>query len=120
MRSLGWASALLVLANLLAILAVFLSGYDWDLDHEFYYGSRLLEGELLWTREFHDKLPMLQMVMAPSRLGYRYGADSRSASACFASLDYEPGSRGCSMPNRACAGSASASLISGCFSSSPC
>lgn len=63
-RSLGWASALLVLANLLAILAVFLSGYDWDLDHEFYYGSRLLEGELLWTREFHDKLPMLQMVMA--------------------------------------------------------
>lgn len=63
-RALRWASALLALANVLAICVVFLSGYDWDLDHEFYYGSRLLEGELLWTREFHDKLPMLQMVMA--------------------------------------------------------
>ncbi|WP_156840021.1 hypothetical protein [Novosphingobium aquimarinum] len=62
-RALRWASLILVLANVLAVVTVFLSGYDWDLDHEFYFGSRLLAGELLWTREFHDKLPMLQMVM---------------------------------------------------------
>jgi hypothetical protein len=63
-RALWWASLVLIFANVLAIVTVFISGYDWDLDHEFYFGSRLLAGELLWTREFHDKLPMLQMVMA--------------------------------------------------------
>lgn len=63
-RALGLGSLLLIVANAVGIAAVFMSGYDWDLDHEFYYGSRLLAGELLWTREFHDKLPMLQMLTA--------------------------------------------------------
>ncbi|MFT9060009.1 MAG: hypothetical protein ABF450_01125, partial [Acetobacter orientalis] len=33
--------------------------YSWDLDHEIYFGSRLLHGELIWTQEFHDKLPFV-------------------------------------------------------------
>ena len=34
--------------------------YDWDLDNNMYFGRRLWEGELLWTKEFHDKLPFIQ------------------------------------------------------------
>lgn len=34
--------------------------YDWDIDHEMYFGSRLLSGELLYTLEYHDKLPVVQ------------------------------------------------------------
>ena len=38
--------------------------YDWDIDHEIYYGQELLYGNLLWTVEFHDKLPMVQYFFA--------------------------------------------------------
>lgn len=34
--------------------------YDWDLDTEIYFGQALLRGELIWTKEFHDKLPLVQ------------------------------------------------------------
>ena len=34
--------------------------YDWDIDHLIYYGGRLLEGELNYTKEFDDKLPIMQ------------------------------------------------------------
>lgn len=36
--------------------------YNWDIDHEMYYGTRLLHGELIWTHEFHDKLPFVQFL----------------------------------------------------------
>ena len=38
--------------------------YDWDLDHEMYFGQRLLNGDLIWTKEYHDKLPFLQFLFA--------------------------------------------------------
>lgn len=44
---------------LLSIAAFLTPTYNWDLDHEMYFGSRLLHGELLWTNEFHDKLPFV-------------------------------------------------------------
>lgn len=40
------------------------SGYDWDIDHMMYFGGRLLQGELVWTREFDDKLPLVQILFA--------------------------------------------------------
>jgi hypothetical protein len=44
--------------------------YDWDLDHELYFGQRLLQGELIWTKEFHDKLPFQTFLFAiPSVAG---------------------------------------------------
>lgn len=49
----------------LAATVLIPSGYNWDLDHEIYFGQRFLAGDLMWTREFHDKLPGLQVVFAP-------------------------------------------------------
>ena len=43
-----------------AIAALFGNSYDWDIDHEMYFGTRLLNGELLYTGEYHDKLPIVQ------------------------------------------------------------
>ena len=43
-----------------AITALFGNSYDWDIDHEIYFGTRLLNGELLYTAEYHDKLPIVQ------------------------------------------------------------
>lgn len=40
------------------------SVYDWDIDHEMYFGQALLRGELIWTKEFHDKLPLVQFFFA--------------------------------------------------------
>lgn len=40
------------------------SEYSWDIDHEMYFGQALWRGELLWTVEFHDKLPVLQYLFA--------------------------------------------------------
>jgi len=34
--------------------------YDWDLDHELYFGQQLANGVPIWTVEFHDKLPFVQ------------------------------------------------------------
>ena len=33
--------------------------YDHDIDKFMYFGSRLLKGELIWTKEFNDKSPVL-------------------------------------------------------------
>ena len=38
--------------------------YDWDVDHEMYFGSRLLRGELLYTQEYHEKFPVVQYLFA--------------------------------------------------------
>ena len=36
--------------------------YDHDIDQFMYFGSRLLHGELIWTKEFDDKSPVLQYI----------------------------------------------------------
>ena len=38
--------------------------YDWDIDQFMYSGSRLIEGELSWVKEFDDKSPVLQYLFA--------------------------------------------------------
>ena len=38
--------------------------YDHDIDQFMYFGSRLLHGELLWTKEFDDKSPVLQYIFS--------------------------------------------------------
>jgi hypothetical protein len=38
--------------------------YDYDIDHMLYYGTRLWQGELLWTKEYEDKLPFVQLMFA--------------------------------------------------------
>jgi len=58
--------ALLLLLVALVRVAAELTGYgyDWDLDHMLYFGGRLLAGELHWTVEFDDKLPVVQFLFA--------------------------------------------------------
>jgi len=51
-----------------ALSSVLQADYDWDLDHEIYFASRLLSGELTWGMEYHDKLPLLQFLFFPSAL----------------------------------------------------
>jgi len=46
------------------VLEFLRQGYDWDIDHEIYFGQELLRGNLLWMAEFHDKLPALQLIFA--------------------------------------------------------
>ena len=36
------------------------NNYNWDTDHEMYFGTRLQHGELIYTKEIHDKLPLVQ------------------------------------------------------------
>jgi hypothetical protein len=38
------------------------SFYNWDIDHELYYGQQLIDGNLIWVKEFHDKLPFVQIM----------------------------------------------------------
>ena len=38
------------------------NNYNLDIDHEMYFGSRLLNGELLYTTELNDKLPFVQFI----------------------------------------------------------
>jgi hypothetical protein len=38
--------------------------YDWDIDHEMYFGQELLKGNLIWVNEFHDKLPFVQYLFS--------------------------------------------------------
>ncbi|MCP1241182.1 hypothetical protein GOB86_00875 [Acetobacter lambici] len=50
---------------LLLVANIFLNPYhDWDLDHEIYFGDRLISGELIWTKEFHDKFPIVPFFLA--------------------------------------------------------
>lgn len=78
---------IMLVAVVLGIVAVFLrTVYDWDLDHELYYGSRLLAGELIWTREFHDKLPLVPMLFTlPAMLGGIQVWRTMSLAACLLS-----------------------------------
>lgn len=46
----------------------FFEPHNADLDHEIYYGQRVLFGELPWTREFYNKLPASQLLQAISAL----------------------------------------------------
>ena len=36
--------------------------YDWDIDHEIYFSQRLLNGELIYIKEFQDKMPVNQYI----------------------------------------------------------
>ena len=38
--------------------------YGWDVDHFMYFSGRLLDGDLHWTVEFDDKLPVQQFLFA--------------------------------------------------------
>ena len=38
--------------------------YSLDTDHEMYFGSRLLNGELIYIKELNDKLPLVQFIFA--------------------------------------------------------
>jgi len=58
-----WGLVLMTIGLAALALAAFLTPtYDWDVDHEIYFAQRLLQGEWLWMREFHDKLPAIQLV----------------------------------------------------------
>jgi hypothetical protein len=56
------ALVLLCLSFLKIVVVVISDTYDWDIDHMMYFGGRLLEGELVWTREFEDKFPFVQIL----------------------------------------------------------
>ena len=36
--------------------------YSLDTDHEMYFGSRILNGELIYIKELNDKLPLVQFI----------------------------------------------------------
>lgn len=58
-------SVLYGLAVVLITISAFMARtHNWDLEHEIYFGSRLLHGELIWTSEFHDKLPFVPFLFA--------------------------------------------------------
>jgi hypothetical protein len=58
----AWLFMIFFLLTSLAELRSF--NWDWDIDHRMYFGSRLLHGELIWTREYDDKLPLMQFLFA--------------------------------------------------------
>lgn len=64
-RALKISTPLLAFIFLVEVALLFATDrYNWDLDHEMYFGQRLLNGDLLWTQEYHDKLPFLQILFA--------------------------------------------------------
>ncbi len=62
----------LFLTNLIYTLVFFLltlkelitDKYDHDIDQFMYFGSRILNGELIWTKEFDDKSPIVQYIFS--------------------------------------------------------
>ncbi len=58
--------SLLILLCVSVIVSYLHSYYNWDVDHEIYYGQQLIDGNLIWVKEFHDKLPFLQLIFAVS------------------------------------------------------
>lgn len=60
---------MLAVAGLLILLEFRNRTYNWDLDHEIYFGKQLLQGNLIWVTEFHDKLPILQMLFGLAATG---------------------------------------------------
>lgn len=64
------ASLSLVALVLVAWTVLSRASHDWDLDAFLYLGSRLAEGELLYTRDFETKLPLVQYLFYwPNLLG---------------------------------------------------
>lgn len=55
---------LLLVFALISLAELRSTNWDWDIDHRMYFGSRLLHGELIWTREYDDKLPLMQFLFA--------------------------------------------------------
>ena len=53
---------ILISSYLPHIIYVLIKSPDWDIYNNLYFGYRLLDGELLWTVEFHDKFPILQYI----------------------------------------------------------
>lgn len=51
-------------AFILIVFVFIRQDYDWDIDHEIYYGQQLLFGNLLRTKEFHDKSPLVHIFCA--------------------------------------------------------
>jgi hypothetical protein len=56
----------LVLAIGVIYISYIHSYYNWDLDHEIYFGQQLINGDLIWVKEFHDKLPLVQTLFGIS------------------------------------------------------
>ena len=62
----------LILTNFIYSLVFFLltlkelvtDKYDHDIDQFMYFGSRILHGELIWTKEFDDKSPIVQYIFS--------------------------------------------------------
>lgn len=77
---LGLFRMALIVAIVCAVVAEFLSGrYEANVDHEVYFGQRLLDGVLIWTQEYHDKLPVLQWIfLIPLWVGLRSVGDSQT------------------------------------------
>ena len=77
MKGKNWLLALnlstsffLIFVVLRVVITLLTSDYNWDLDHEMYFGSRLIEGELIYTKEYNDKLPIVQYLFwAPAIAG---------------------------------------------------
>ena len=65
------AAALSLVALVQVAWTVFArASYDWDIEAFLYLGSRLAEGELLYTHDFETKLPLVQYLFyGPNRLG---------------------------------------------------
>ena len=67
------SSLMLIGFALKAVVAITTMTYDWDIDHELYFGQQLAKGTLMYTSEYHDKLPFGTTFLAlPSILsGYQ-------------------------------------------------
>ncbi len=48
----------------IALFATLWANYDWDIDHEIYFGQQLGSGDPIWVSEFHDKTPLVQQLFA--------------------------------------------------------
>jgi len=63
--SIDFFHIIIAISAALALFADFFTkSYDGDIDHEMYFGQRLLSGELIWTVEYHDKLFVVQLLHA--------------------------------------------------------
>ena len=49
---------------LLTLKELITDKYDHDIDQFMYFGSRVLQGELIWTKEFDDKSPIVQYIFS--------------------------------------------------------
>ena len=62
----------LILTNLIYSIVFFVltikelitDKYDHDIDQFMYFGSRILHQELIWTKEFDDKSPVVQFIFS--------------------------------------------------------